>query len=71
MRIKYISCDSETEVEEAILSAEPCETEIHGKPCKYLQCVRSPESKYYNHNPKHPGDNSFTVDFDRVEYIKA
>lgn len=72
MKIKYISCDDITEVEEEILTAEFYVTEICGVDYNGLQCERSPESEYYDHiHAEDVGANTFTVDFDRVQYIKA
>ena len=65
MKIKYTSCDGITEVEEEIVKAEFYTWErTDGKEFPQLECERKPDSPYYDEH------KYFTVDFDRVEYIK-
>lgn len=64
MKIKYISCDGETEVDEEISKAEF----YRGRDLKnYMYCERSHQSPYYEED----GDNGFEVNCDSVVYIKA
>lgn len=70
MKIKYISCDNQTFVEEEIIKAEFIETDHpHYDIIQIVECERTPSNPYYKHNARRL-DNIFTVDFKRVKYIK-